>query len=173
MAITYQLNPPVGERLRQEICSLWADVTNAGGAVGFVPPVTAETVRPALLRQLAAMTTGDSQLLVGTEEDGSVVATAFLVPNSSPLMRHWWSVYTVMVHPSQQGQGTGRQLMAAVAAEARHQGLRAVRLTCRGGLGLEDFYAACGYKEVGRVPGAIKVAEDDYRDDITMWLPLH
>jgi hypothetical protein len=51
-------------------------------------------------------------------------------------------------------------------------GIEAVRLSCRGGLGLEDFYARCGYKEVGRVPGAIRVGRGDDRDDITMLLSL-
>lgn len=64
--------------------------------------------------------------------------------------------------------------MDAVADAARAlDGIEAVRLTCRGGLGLEHFYAACGYKEVGRVPDAIRVGPGDDRDDITMLLPLH
>jgi hypothetical protein len=39
-------------------------------------------------------------------------------------------------------------------------------------MGLEDFYGRCGYKEVGRVPGGLRLSADDYRDDIMMWLPL-
>ncbi|MFE2364891.1 GNAT family N-acetyltransferase, partial [Streptomyces virginiae] len=53
------------------------------------------------------------------------------------------------------------------------EGIDAIRLTCRGGLGLEHFYSSCGYKEVGRVPGAVRVAPGDDRDDITMLLPLY
>ena len=34
------------------------------------------------------------------------------------------------------------------------------------------FYGRCGYKEVGRVPGAIRVAPGDDRDDIYMLLTL-
>lgn len=64
-------------------------------------------------------------------------------------------------------------LLAAVEEHARALGLEALKLTCRGGLGLEHFYASCGYKEVGRVPGGLRVSSDDYRDDIMMWLPLH
>ncbi len=51
-------------------------------------------------------------------------------------------------------------------------GVEAIRLTCRGGLGLERFYASCGYKEVGRIPDAIRVAPGDDRDDVIMLLPL-
>lgn len=159
--------------LREGILSLWADVSNAGGAVGFLPPVTPEEIRPELVRQLVAMVEGRSRLVVGTDGRGRPMATAFLTLNTHRLMRHWLWVYTVMVHPSLQGQGAGRELMAAVADAARGaEGIRGLRLTCRGGTGADRFYAACGYKEVGRVPDAIKVAEDDYRDDVTMWLPL-
>lgn len=64
--------------------------------------------------------------------------------------------------------------MARTEAAARSiEGIDAIRLGCRGGLGLEHFYASCGYKEVGRVPGALRVAPGDDRDDITMLLPLH
>ncbi|MEU4685314.1 GNAT family N-acetyltransferase [Streptomyces xinghaiensis] len=173
MPLTFTLDPPVSPELREGILSLWADVSNAGGAVGFLPPVTPEEIRPELVRQLVAMVEGRSRLVVGADERGRPMATAFLTLNTHRLMRHWLWVYTVMVHPSLQGRGAGRELMAAVADAARGaEGIRGLRLTCRGGTGADRFYAACGYKEVGRVPDAIKVAEDDYRDDVTMWLPL-
>jgi len=173
MSLTFTLDPPVGAPLRDGICSLWADVANAGGAVGFVPPVTTAAVRGDLLKHLVAMDEGRARLLVGTDAAGEVRATAFLVLNEHRLMRHWLWLHTVMVHPGLQGRGVGRELMAAAAESARGLGgLGGIRLTCRGGTGAEHFYAACGYKEVGRVPDAIKVADDDHRDDVTMWLPL-
>ncbi|MFJ6751298.1 MULTISPECIES: GNAT family N-acetyltransferase [unclassified Streptomyces] len=173
MSVRFDLDPSVTPELRDGIAALWTDVSNAGGAVGFVPPVTREDVRPDLLRHLTAMADGRERLVVGRDADGRVRATAFLTLNSHRLMRHWLWVYTVMVHPDLQGQGTGRALMAAVADAADTlDGISGIRLTCRGGTGARHFYEACGYKEVGRVPGAIKVAEGDLRDDITMWLDL-
>lgn len=174
MALTFELDPSVTPELRDGVLELWADVSNAGGAVGFVPPVSAEDVRPELLKHLTGMAEGRVRLLVGHDEDGAVAATTFLVSNTHYLMRHWIWAYTVMVHPRHQGKGYGQQLMAAVADAARSfDGVEAIRLTCRGGLGLERFYASCGYKEVGRVPGAIRVAPGDDRDDIFMLLPLN
>ena len=41
----------VDDVLRRELLACWTDVSNAGGAVGFVPPVTEDDVVP-LLRQL-------------------------------------------------------------------------------------------------------------------------
>ncbi|MEV6792796.1 GNAT family N-acetyltransferase [Streptomyces sp. NPDC051320] len=173
MSLTFQLDPRMDPELRDGVLSLWTDVTNAGGAVGFVPPVTAEDVRPELLKHLASMAEGRTRLLVGRDADGRVAASAFLMLNTHRLMRHWLWLYTVMVHPSRQGRGDGRRLMAAAADAARSiDGIEAIRLTCRGRTGADRFYASCGYKEVGRVPDAIRVAPGDDRDDITMFLPL-
>ncbi|WUH91591.1 GNAT family N-acetyltransferase [Streptomyces sp. NBC_00433] len=173
MTLTCELDPLIDEDLREEVLALWADVSNAGGAVGFVPPVTPEDIRPDLDRSLAAVADGSRRLIVGRDEDGRVAATAFLAYNAHRLMRHWLWVYTVMVHPRHQGRGHGRALMSAVERAARgFPGIEAIRLTCRGGTGADAFYAACGYKEVGRVPAAIRVAPGDDRDDIIMLRPL-
>ncbi|MDQ8704479.1 GNAT family N-acetyltransferase [Streptomyces sp. LHD-70] len=174
MALRFVFEPRVGPDLGRDIVRLWADVTNAGGAVGFVPPVTAESVRPEWLKHLESMADGRTRLLVGYDEEGAVAATAFLALNAHRLMRHWLWLYTVMLHPAHQGKGYGRELMAAAGDAARSlDGIEGIRLTCRGGEGLERFYESCGYKEVGRVPSAIRVAPHDLRDDVTMWLPLH
>ncbi|MFF8280352.1 GNAT family N-acetyltransferase [Streptomyces lateritius] len=173
MPLTFELDPPVTPALRDGILRLWADVSNAGGAVGFVPPVAVDDIRPELVKHLVAMAEGRMRLVVGYEEDGTVAATAFVAYNAHRLMRHWVWLYTVMVHPSHQGKGYGRDLMAAAEREVRGLGgIEAIRLACRGGTGVDRFYASCGYKEVGRVPNAIRVADGDDRDDIIMLLPL-
>ncbi|MEE1667072.1 GNAT family N-acetyltransferase [Streptomyces sp. WAC07094] len=173
MPLTFALDPAMTPALRDGVLDLWTDVSNAGGSVGFVPPVTREEIRPELVKHLAAMTEGRTRLLVGHDDDGQVAATAFVTFNTHRLMQHWVWLYTVMVHPRHQGKGYGRDLLAAAADAVRGlEGIEAIRLTCRGGHGLEHFYGSCGYKEVGRVPGAIRVAPDDDRDDIIMLLPL-
>ncbi|MEW2283462.1 GNAT family N-acetyltransferase [Streptomyces sp. NPDC047841] len=173
MPLTFTLDPAITPALRDGILDLWTDVTDAGGAVGFVAPADREEIRPELVRHFAQMAEGRTRLLVGHDEAGEVAATAFLTRNTHRLMTHWLWLYTVMVHPRHQGRGYGRDLLAAAADAARGmEGIEAVRLTCRGGLGLERFYGSCGYKEVGRVPDAIRVAPGDDRDDIVMLLPL-
>ncbi|MGN9761728.1 N-acetyltransferase family protein [Streptomyces sp. SD31] len=173
MSLTFTLDPAVTPDLRDGILDLWTDVTDAGGAVGFVPPVTREAIRPEMMRYLVQMAEGRTRLLVGHDDVGEVAATAFLTFNTHRLMTHWAWLYTVMVHPRHQGKGYGRDLLAAAEQAARGiDGIEALRLTCRGGLGLERFYGSCGYKEVGRVPGAIRVGPGDDRDDVIMLLPL-
>jgi GNAT superfamily N-acetyltransferase len=173
MPLTFQLDPAVTPELRHGVLMVWADVSNAGGAVGFVPPVAPEEIRPALTQHFVAMAEGRSRLLVGRDEAGEVAAAAFFTFNTHPLMAHWVWLYTVMVHPRYQGMGCGRELLAAAEQAARgFEGIEGVRLTCRGGLGLERFYASCGYQEAGRVPGAIRVAPGDDRDEVVMLLTL-
>lgn len=173
MTLTCQLDPVIDDEVRDGILALWTDVSNAGGAVGFVPPVTAEDIRPDLDRSLAEVAAGRRRLLIGRDEDGRIAATAFLAYNTHRLMTHWIWLYTVMVHPGRQGRGDGRTLMAAVERAARGlPGIEAIRLTCRGGTGVDRFYAACGYKEFGRIPAGIRVAPGDDRDDIYMLLTL-
>lgn len=173
MPLTFEPDPSITRELRDGLCTLWADVTNANGAVGHLPPVTVEDIRPDLLNHLVAVDSGRTRMLIGRDEHGTVAASAFLAFNTHRLKRHWCSVYTVMVHPGLQGKGYGRELMSAIEKEARGmEGITALRLSCRGGLGLEQFYVSCGYREVGRLPEAIMVSDDDFRDDVTFWLAL-
>ncbi|MCX4764175.1 GNAT family N-acetyltransferase [Streptomyces sp. NBC_01275] len=173
MTLVFTLDPAITPTLRDDVLALWAEVSNAGGSVGFVAPVTADDIRPELVKHFVAMAEGRTRLLVGRDASGTVAATAFLSFNTHRLMRHWLWLYTVMVHPRHQGRGYGRDLLAAAEEAARGlDGIEAIRLTCRGGHGLERFYGSCGYKEVGRVPGAIRVAPGDDRDDVFMLLPL-
>src|ERR1044072_5662136 len=128
MSLTFQLDPAVTPALRDGVLRLWADVSNAGGAVGFVPPVTPEAIRPELVKHLAAMAEGRSRLLVGRDEAGEVAATAFFTFNTHRLMTHWTWLYTVMVHPRHQGKGYGRDLLAAAGdAGPALEGLDGVR----------------------------------------------
>jgi GNAT superfamily N-acetyltransferase len=157
----------VDDVLRGELLACWTDVSNAGGAVGFVPPVTRDDVSPVLGRLLEGVDSGRDVLAVLTV-DGATAGFASIVGFSSPLRRHWATVLRVQVHPSHQGQGLGRALMRGVHDIARGRGLEFLHLGARGGTGVDAFYRGLGYTEVGRVPGAIRVAPDDDREEILL-----
>jgi GNAT superfamily N-acetyltransferase len=161
----------VDDVLRGELLDCWTDVSNAGGAVGFVPPVTRDDVAPVLGRLLEGVHAGRDVLAVLTV-DGATAGWAALVGSWSPLRRHWATVLRVQVHPSRQGQGLGRTLMTGVHDIARQRGWEFLSLTARGGTGVDGFYRGLGYREVGRLPGAIRVAPGDDRDEILLHLPL-
>ena len=157
--------------LRDELLACWTDVSNAGGAVGFVPPVTRDEVAPVLGRLLEGVHSGRDVLAVLTV-DGATAGWAALVGSLSPLRRHWATVLRVQVHPSRQGRASAGCLMEGVHDIARERGWEFLTLTARGGTGVDGFYRGLGYHEVGRMPGVIRVAPGDDREEILLRRPL-
>ena len=191
MTIRFVLDPVLDDDLREQVIALWAAVTNAGGAVGFVAPVTTDDVRPIAEQAFGAVAAGHDHLLIGLDrdphQDGAaeghpaggdrvsgerLVALLFVVDHRFALKEHWRVLKRVMVAPDAQGRGYGAALMRQAAAVGRDLGLSALQVTVRGGHDIEGFYAGLGYREVGRLPGALRVAPDDDRDEILMWLSL-
>lgn len=176
MTLEFTVDPELTEALRAEILACWTDVSNAGGAVGFVPPVTMDDVLPDAQKLFASVGAGRDRLIVGRERgpDGAarLAALAALADGQFRLTEHWRKVQRVMVHPDFQGRGYGTLLMAEVERVARSMGLEQVTLDCRGGTGNDVFYKKCGYVEFGRLPGALRLSAEDYRDQILMTLAL-
>ncbi len=184
MTLNFVADPELTELLQAEIVACWTDVSNAGGAVGFVPPVTMDDVAATAREQFAGVLAGRDRLVVGRETSGEhagrLAAVAFLISNDFAFTVHWQTVKRVMVHPDFQGRGYGYRLMAEVAAVAREAGLEQLHLDCRGGTGNDLFYKKCGYNEYGRIHKGLKLPErsgeepgaSPYRDLILMALEL-
>jgi GNAT superfamily N-acetyltransferase len=171
MAVAFELDPPITDMLRERIVELWVEVTNAGGAVGFVPPVAAADVRPLAETSLAGIEEGPDHLLIQTD-GGELTGLLFIVDNRFALKDHWRVLKRVMVAPRGQGRGLGTSLMREAERIGREMGLAALNVTVRAGAGTEKFYERLGYTEVGRLPGALRVGPDDDRDEIYLWRPL-
>ena len=170
MPLTFQVHRELTPDLRARLVDAITDVTNDGGAIGFVAPVDRDEVDATALR---GPFDGALDLLLVGYEDGEAAAALFLLNRGFTLMDHVRLVKTVMVHPKHQGKGYGLALLREAEAVARTlDGVELLHLTCRGGLGLERFYAKCGYTEVGRIPRMLRVAADDYRDEIHLALAL-
>ncbi|RLP99567.1 GNAT family N-acetyltransferase [Micromonospora sp. CV4] len=171
VSLRFVLDPELTPQLRAEIVALWVDVSNAGGAVGFVPPVTAADVRATADPTFAGIADGPDRLLVGYDGD-RLVGVAIFCDNRFPLKAHWCVLKRVMVHPDTQGAGHGSALMREAARLGRELGHEALHVTVRDGLGLDGFYRRLGYREIGRLPRALRVAPGDDRDEVLMWLDL-
>ncbi len=163
----FSLDPTHDGDLVRQVVEVWTAVTNAGGAVGFAPPVTAADVEPLARAALRRVADGDDHLVTVTL-DGELVGFAFLQHRSGALFEHWATVKRFQVDPSVQGTGVGGELLAAVHGFARDLGLEHLRLSVRGATGTEGFYERFGWEEVVRIPRSIRVSEDDVREEI--WL---
>lgn len=163
-------DPRIDAGLTRDLVALWVAVTNAGGSVGFVGPVDIADVTPVAERELGAVVDGVDRLLVAYDGP-SIVGALFVCSQRFHLMEHWRTLKRLMVTPAWQRGGLGSLLLGAAADAARQNGWSGLRVTVRGGMGLEDFYRRNGYREVGRLPGAIRVGPGDDRDEVTMWLP--
>ncbi|MEU9731676.1 GNAT family N-acetyltransferase [Streptomyces sp. NPDC048002] len=162
--------------LREDLVRCWVAVTDAGGAViphGVgLPPVDPQAVATAFDRIVEALDPQRSRVLVATV-DGSPAGWLLLRRDPHPLVAHCGVVNHLQTAVRFRGLGIGAALMRLVPAVAREEmGLERLGLSARSGLGLEDFYRRLGWVEVGRWPGALRIAPGDDRDEILMSLVL-
>ena len=163
----------VGPALRDALIGCWAEVSNAGGAVGFpFPPVRAADVAPALDAIVAELDPETSRLVMALDGD-ELVGWLVLRRDRFALISHWGMVHRVQSRPDRRGEGIGRALMGEARRVARDEmGLEQLRLAARAGMGLETFYERLGWKEIDRWLGALRLSPDDDRDEILMFLEL-
>lgn len=153
---------------RDSMLDLWCAVNDSGGAVGFLPDAPRADVDAALASHEEAMAQGSTTAVLLRAPAGDVLAMGFWVAGPNPLLSHTRTAYRVMTDPRRRGRNLGRLLMAAMHRVAREQGVEVAVLDVRSGLGTTRFYEGCGYVEVGRVPGVIRVAPGDDRDSVVM-----
>lgn len=154
---------------RDQVLDVWMRTNDAGGAVGFLPGAARARVDSALARHEESMLAGaTTAVLLRSSADDRPLGLAFVTPAGTPLMPHVASIGRVMTDPDARGRNLGRLLMAGVHRVARRAGIEILTLGVRSGFGTSAFYESCGYRESGRVLGAIRVAPGDDRDDITM-----
>ncbi|MFD4985468.1 GNAT family N-acetyltransferase [Streptomyces sp. NPDC058374] len=179
VALTTQISRPqeATASLRRELTACWTAVINAGGAVVPMdcplPPVSEAALRPAVETIVRELSPPRSRLLLAILDDDTLAGWALLRREQHPLAAHCGTVNHVQTHVRCRGLGVGAVLMRRVKTVARDEmGLERLQLSARAGLGLEDFYRKAGWSEVGRWPGALRVAPGDDRDDILMSLRL-
>lgn len=173
-----QLSQPqdAAEADRRDLTQCWTAVVNAGGAVVPtdcpLPPVTEAALRPAVERITRGLSPDHSRLLLATV-NGALAGWLLLRRETHPLATHCGVVNHVQTHVNFRGRGVGAAMMRHARGVARDEmGLERLQLAVRSGLGLEEFYRKAGWTEVGRWPGALRLAPGDDRDEILMSLAL-
>ena len=161
----------VGAGLKQDIIACWITVSNAGGAAGFpFPPVAASIVAPVADDLIAGLSPEASRLIVARAGD-VLAGWVHLRRHRDPVIAHWGTISHLQTLPAFRGQGVGSALMTSARQIARQEmGLEQLHLAARGGMGLERFYARLGWREIGRWPGALRLAPGDDRDEMLMIL---
>lgn len=163
--ISVTVDPLLDEHTRDHLLAIWVDVTNAGGAVGFVPPVSKEDVENVATEAFDRALRGADHLVVAYEND-LPIGFCFLEQRPGPLFRHWAFIKRLQLEPSLQGKGYGAAILERLHAIALEMGLEQLHLTVRGGTGIERFYEHHGYEVFARIPGVIRIAPDDTRDEL-------
>ena len=158
----------VPTRARQAMLEMWLRVNDAGGAVGFVSGATEEDVAPVLDGYIERLAQGGTVCVALNSPLGELLGFGFVVGSTGVLMGHSATLERVMTDPARRGTNFGALLMGGLHRAARDRGIELVTLDYRGGTGLGEFYTRYGYTEVGRVPGAIRVAPGDDRDGVIM-----
>jgi predicted N-acetyltransferase YhbS len=155
--------------LRAEIATCWADVSDAGGAVGFpYAPVDRAEVTGAV-DAIAELVRAATAVLFVARDDGGVAGWVALERDRFVLHQHWAWIRRLQSHPRCRGQRVGAQLMANLIDYARDAwAAEFVQLSLRGGRGLEVYYAQLGFTEVGRVPGALRLSPTEAYDEVFM-----
>ncbi|HEX3462348.1 MAG TPA: GNAT family N-acetyltransferase [Acidimicrobiales bacterium] len=163
----------VDEALSGQLATCWWEVSNAGGAVGFpFLPVDKADVEAAVGQLVGSLDPEVRTLLVAVGDE-VLLGWLLLERNSTPLTDHWARVLRLQTALGARGSGIGRALMTEAARAARDDlGLEQLHIEVRGGQGLEAFYESCGWREIGRWPGALRLGPNDDRDQVLMFLPL-
>ena len=158
----------VPTRAREAMLDMWVRVNDAGGAVGFLPGTDRGEVELVLDGYVAWMGRGDTVCVSLNSPLGDLLGFGFVVGSTGALMGHTANIERIMTDPDLRGTNHGALLVAGLHRAARERGVEIVTLDYRGGTGLGEFYAKYGYSEVGRVPGAVRVAPGDDRDGVIM-----
>jgi ribosomal protein S18 acetylase RimI-like enzyme len=81
----------------------------------------------------------------------------------TPMTRHTYDLYWIVVDPDQRGKGIGRELMRALTATLAHNGGRILRVETSSSemyRSAKGFYKRAGFVEGGRIPNFYKDHDD-------------
>jgi GNAT superfamily N-acetyltransferase len=140
------------EQLLPSLVDLLWDAVDAGGSLGFLPPLADDEGRAYWRSLLPELERGSRILLaafVGERMVGSV-QLALSPWRSSPYRAE---VHKLFVATSLKGRGIGKALLGAVHEEARQRGRSLLVLNARFGDPAAQFYRGQGYREAGVIPG--------------------
>lgn len=158
-------------QLRAEIHRVLHDVTELGGAIGYLSPPTKAETDTWLDEVLLTVCSGNAAFVVATL-DRRIEATGLWRRRPDIVFTHSADIEKVMAHPYTRGLGLGRLIVSALIDSARDAELETLALGVRGNNhGAIELYEQLGFHEWGRQPNVIEVGNERY-DDVRMSLDL-
>lgn len=152
------------------LVTLWQRVADAGGPVGFAPPVVRSEVAARASGLVDEIRTGRIAAVVANRSH-RLVGAGLLRPGRGT-EGHTGHVELIMVDPAHNRAGLGGRLIDALIGQARERGLERVDLDAAEYPRLGAFLSRRGFAEWGRRPGWIRSPDGDDRDEIVWGLVL-
>ncbi len=146
------LSPAEAEGAVAGLAALLADAVAGGASVNFMHGFSLADGERFWRGQLPAVSDGQRILIVAREGErvvGSVVVSFAHQPNQP----HRADIGKMLVHSSVRRRGLGRRLLGAAEEAARASGRTLLVLDTETGSAGHALYAACGWTEVGTIPG--------------------
>ena len=144
--------------LAAALLTLWQQVSDADGAVGFEPSTPRNEIAPVVTEAIKGLRAGTRHGVVLTAGN-DLVGVAFLVPRPLRIQRHLGEVVSLMVHPDRRREGLGRRLVLEIARLATEIGVDTLLLGARDREPLHRFHRSMGFVEYGRLPDAVRLAD--------------
>jgi acetyltransferase len=157
--------------LLPELVDLFLETVNGGSPLGFLAPITRETVRGYLISLISEVETG-SRLVLIAYRNNAVVGSGQLALSRRSNSPHRAELERLFVEKASRGQGIGRSLMHALHSVAQQNGRTLILLNTRRGEPAEAFYKGLGYREVGVIPGWTIGADGERYDHVTLYQEL-
>lgn len=152
------------------LVTLWQRVAEAGGAVGFPPPVVRSEVAARAAGLVDGLRTG-RMVAVAANRARRLIGVGFLRPGQGT-GPHTGRIELLLVDPAHTGAGLGTRLMRDLLALAVERGLQRLDVEIADGAGLAEFFARSGFVEWGRRPGWIRLGAADDRDEVLLGATL-
>lgn len=152
------------------LLNLWMRASEGAGAVGFTAPIDRPAVGAATSVVIDELRSGRVFAFAATR-GRDIVGFALLRPGKQR-KAHTGQIDQVILDPSVERSDLGTRLVRAITELAGELDLQRLQLALPSGTGLESLYGPMGFVEFGRLPGWIRVAPGEDRDEVLMVLTL-
>ena len=138
---------------------------------GFLVSHPSELTDERFAQKIALLDGADNGRYLVAEAEGQIVGHGMLDPLPLAAIRHVVHL-TLVAHPGWQGRGVGRAILTNLIAWARSApAVEKIELHVRSSnSAAQSLYRTLGFAEMGRWKRRIKIAPDQYLDDIAMEL---